>query len=97
MDDAERQIEAHAMSGDRTMEGAHARIDLHEAVCAERYKSIDKGLNEVKAMLLSQGNEFHARMNTISNRMWLGAIGFLAASAGGLGTLVFYLLTKEHH
>lgn len=82
------------MSAERTTEGAHARMDLHEAVCGERYKNINQSLNEVKAMLLAQGSDMHERLNTISNRMWAVVLGTLGGAVVGLGGLAFFLLTK---
>jgi hypothetical protein len=81
-------------SNERTLEGAHARMDTHEAVCGERYRRIDQSLNEMKAMLLAQGSDIHERLNTISNRMWAVVFGTLSGSVVGLGGLAFYLLTR---
>jgi hypothetical protein len=82
------------MATERSLEGAHSRMDLHEAVCGERYKNINQSLNEVKAMLLAQGSDMHERLNTISNRMWAVVFGTLGGSVVGLGGMAFYLLTK---
>lgn len=91
---------------ERTTEGAHARIDGHIDVCAERYRNIERGLNEVKAMLMSQGTEFHGRLNTIQvdNSERLNSMSgdvnarlntissrMWAAMAGTLGTAVLGL------
>lgn len=82
------------VSGERTLEHAHSRMDLHEAVCSERYKAIDKGLNELKAMLLTQGSDMHLRLTTISSRMWTAVTGSLGLTVLGLAALVFYLMTR---
>lgn len=95
MSELEAALErASLMSNERTLDGAHARMDTHEAVCAERYKGIINSLNEVKAMLLTQASDTHERLNTISSRMWVAVTGVLGVTVVGLGTLVFYLLTR---
>lgn len=81
-------------NGARTTEGAHARMDLHEAVYSERYKAIDKGLHRIESMLLSLQTDTHGRLNTISNRMWTWITGVLGGSVVALGGLAFFLLTK---
>jgi hypothetical protein len=94
MDRTEALAEALSMATERTTEGAHSRMDLHEAVCGERYRNINQALNEVKAMLLAQGSDMHERLNTISNRMWAVVLGTLGGSVVGLGVLAFFLITK---
>lgn len=73
-----------------------ADLEHHEEICAERYKRIDQSLNELKAMLLTQGTDMHVRLNTISSRMWYAVTGCLGAAVLGLASLVFYLLTRGH-
>jgi hypothetical protein len=84
------------MPMEKTVESAHARQDLHEAVCAERYKAIERNMGEIKGILASQTSDFHARLNIISTRMWTGTVGTLGAAVAALGGLAFYLMTKGH-
>jgi hypothetical protein len=81
---------------DRTADAAHGRLDTHEAVCGERYKSLDNGLNELKAMILAQGSIMHERFNVISNRMWAVVVSVCGASVMGMAVLAFYVMTKGH-
>lgn len=70
---------------------ANARLELHEAVCAERYTGI---LNALTQMAQGQ-TSLHARLDVVSNRMWLAVVSVCGASAIGLGAVVFHLLTKK--
>ncbi len=69
---------------------ANARLELHEAICAERYTSILAALERAAITAAA----LHARLDTVSSRMWLAVTGVCSASVLGLGALVFYLLTK---
>jgi hypothetical protein len=57
------------------------RIDNHEAVCAQHWKSPERS-NAV----------FHERLNAISNRMWAAAIGLIVLALSAGGTLVVFAL-----
>lgn len=83
------------MSSELTIGSVRLELGAHERICTERYTSIDKSLNELKAMLLVQGSDFHGRLNTISNRMWAGVIGALGMTIIALATVVFYLVTRH--
>jgi hypothetical protein len=62
------------MSGERqTVAGAHAKIDAHEAVCAERYKNIHGRLDDVKR---AQGRHELATWGLL-----VAILGFLATQA----------------
>jgi len=61
---------------------ANARLELHEAVCAERWKAI---LSEVVAL--------HARMSAMSNRMWAVAGAMILLCVTGIAALVVLILT----
>jgi hypothetical protein len=58
------------------------RIDKHEAVCTQRWESLERS-NAV----------FHERLNAISNRMWAAAIGLIVLALSAAGTLVVIVLT----
>lgn len=64
---------------------AHAKIDSHEKVCAERYGNINQ---QLMAM--------NARFDSISSRMWAAAVGSLAMVVVGLASVVFTLLFRGH-
>lgn len=87
-------VEAATNAGPRTTEMAHSRMDMHEAVCAERYKSIHAGLSRIEAAVLALQTDTHGRLNTISNRMWTWITGVLGGVVVGLGVVSFFLLTK---
>lgn len=87
--------EAVLRSMEKTAETAHARQDMHEAVCAERYKNIEKSMGEIKSLVLAQGTDMHGRLNTISSRMWAAVVGTLGVTVVGFGSLALYLLTKK--
>lgn len=78
----------------RDAEMANARLDTHEAVCGERYKAVERALNDLKAMMLSQGTDFHFRLNTMSSRIWGAAMATLGAVTVGMASLIFFLLTR---
>lgn len=69
---------------------ANARLELHEAVCAERYAGILAAL-ERSAI---QDAAMHERLNVISSRMWLAVTGVCGAAVIGMAVLVFYLITR---
>lgn len=73
---------------------AHAKIDGHEKICAERYGHIDEKLTSLRSMIEAQGTVFHERLNTISNRMWGAACGTLGLVVIGLAGLAMYLLVR---
>lgn len=81
---------------DRDGEIANARLDTHEAVCAERHKATNQALNDIKAMILTQGTDFHLRLNTISNRMFMIIISCLGGTVVALVSVIFWLVTKGH-
>jgi hypothetical protein len=69
---------------------ANARLELHEAVCAERYNGILTALEQ-----MAQANvALHARLDTVSNRMWIVITSTCGAAIIGLAVLVFYMLTR---
>lgn len=74
---------------------ANARLELHEAVCAERYNGILAGQQMMAAQIASMQAAFDARLDTMSNRMWGGVISVCLAAIGGLAVVVFHLLTKK--
>lgn len=82
---------------------AHHKIDTHEKVCAERYGNIWEALKGIRADMTADRTAraeaeavIHGRFNTISNRMWAALATIVVAAVGGLGTTVFYLLTRSH-
>ncbi len=70
---------------------ANARLELHEAICAERYASILAALQRAAVTAAA----LHARLDTVSNRMWLAVTSVCGAAVVGLAVLVFYLLTRS--
>lgn len=72
------------MVEDHQMPALH-RIDTHEKVCAERYGSINQQLITL-----------HARLNSMSNRMWAAAMGTLGVIVMAFGVIAFSLFTKGH-
>jgi hypothetical protein len=78
-----------------TPESAHARVDAHEGVCAERYGNINQQLVMLRAQLATQATDFHGRFNTLSNRMWVAAGGLIVLSLTGMAGAVVLLLTRH--
>jgi hypothetical protein len=78
-----------------TSESAHARVDAHEGICAERYGNINQQLVMLRGQIASQATDFHARFNTLSNRMWAAACGLIVLSLTGLASVVVILLTRH--
>lgn len=77
---------------------AHAKIDTHEKVCAERYGNINQSIIRLQQQIEAQGAAFHARLSTVSTRMWV-FVGAVATAAvlmllGGAGALIFHLLMR---
>ena len=70
---------------------ANARLELHEAVCAERFKGILEALKEAAI----RDTALHARLDTVSNRMWVAVVSVCGAFAMGLSVVIFYLLTRQ--
>ena len=62
---------------------ANARLELHEAVCAERYKAI---LSEMIAV--------HTRLTAVSNRMWATASAVILMCVTGIAGLVVLIITR---
>lgn len=100
--------EAGLMMAARDAEIANARMDTHEAVCTERHKNLLQSINDIKAMILSQGIDYqnrlnalsaesHSRFNTISNRMWVALTSVLGASILALVAVVYHLMTEGGH
>lgn len=74
---------------------ANARLELHEAVCAERYNSLLAGQQMLAAQIATLSASVNDRFDTYSNR-WHGMLLAVAGAAIlGLAALVFYLLTKK--
>lgn len=69
---------------------ANARLELHEAVCAERYAGILAALERAAI----QGAALHERLNVVSNRMWLAVTGVCTAAVAGLAVVLFHLITR---
>ena len=76
-------------------------MDAHVAVCAERYGSLwtaigdlKTSIHELKDMMRTTEATMHTRYNAISNRMWLALACVTGSAVGGLGVVVFYLLTR---
>jgi hypothetical protein len=70
---------------------ANARLELHEAVCAERYAGILAALERAAV----QSAVMHDRLNQVSSRMWIAVTSFCGAAVVGLAVMVFYLITRE--
>lgn len=62
---------------------ANARLELHEAVCAERYKAI---LAEMIAL--------NTRVTAVSNRMWATAGAMILLCVTGLAGLLILIVTR---
>jgi hypothetical protein len=73
-----------AMSDRSTIESAHARVDTHEGICAQRYGNINQQLLTL-----------HARLDAMSNRMWAAACGLIVMALGGLAGLLVIILTRH--
>jgi hypothetical protein len=84
---------------------AHAKIDTHEKVCAERYGNIWATLQDIKRDLNGARSDraaseavFHTRLNIVSSRMWLFVAGVGGTATvmllAGAGVLIMHLLTK---
>lgn len=69
---------------------ANARLELHEAVCAERYAGILAALERAAI----QSAALHDRLNTVSSRMWLAVTAVCGSAVVGMAVLVFHLLTR---
>lgn len=78
-----------------TTESAHARVDTHEGVCAERYGNINQQLVMLRAAMAAQATDFHGRFNTLSSRMWAAAGAMIVLSITGLGGLLVIILTRH--
>lgn len=59
------------------------RINTHEKVCAERYTTINQQLTTV-----------HQRLNSLSDRMWVAALGTLSAAVVGAASLLFFIVSR---
>ncbi len=62
---------------------ANARLELHEAVCAERYKGILEAISVL-----------HLRLGGMSNRMWAVAGAGILMCITGLATLVVLIISR---
>lgn len=70
---------------------ANARLELHEAICAERYAGILAALERAAI----QAAALHERLNVVSSRMWIGVTSVCGSAIAGLAVIVFYLLTRH--
>lgn len=70
-------------------------LTAHEKVCAERYGNINQQLTMLRGQLAAQASDFHARFNTLSNRMWAAACGLIVLSIGGLASLLLIIITRK--
>jgi len=76
---------------------AHARMDTHEAQCAERYGNIKQEMSYIKDALNALSAQMHGRLNTISSRMWGAAIGVLLGATAAFGTVTAYWINSIGH
>lgn len=82
---------------------ANARLELHEAVCAERYGSLWAAIGDLKTLVANvqtsvteSNTQHHSRFNVMSGRMWGLLVWVAGATIMALGTIVFYLITRGH-
>jgi DNA-binding FadR family transcriptional regulator len=69
---------------------ANARLELHEAICAERYNSILGALERGGI----QAAALHARLDKVSGRMWAAAATGLGMGLVAVATLLVLILTR---
>jgi hypothetical protein len=90
-----------AQGAEAKAELALHKIDSHEEICAERYQGIRDSTAEVKAMISEMGKQYAGGINRVHDRIdagqkrlivWLGSV--VGALAIGLGSVVFFLITK---
>ena len=74
------------MSDTSSVQGAHARIDRHEAVCAYRWESVEKQLSTL-----------HERLNAMSNRMWAAAGALIGLGVVALATMLLLYINMVKH
>jgi hypothetical protein len=89
-DDLRARFEDLMRAPDFSSARANARLELHEAVCAERYSGILSALERAAITAAA----LHERLNVVSSRMWLAVTGVCAASVVGLAAVIFHLLTR---
>jgi hypothetical protein len=68
-----------------SVQAAHAKLETHEKICAERYANINHQLATL-----------HSRLDAMSNRMWAAAAGSIVILLGAVGATVFALITGRH-
>lgn len=78
-----------------------ASFNAHEKVCTERGGNINDNIKEIKSSIAKLGETisnnavaYNKGFTTINNRMLAGIALLATMAVGGLGTLVFWLLTR---
>lgn len=75
------------MTEDHQMTALH-RIDKHEAVCTERYGSIDNKLNTATAQMSAMSTQLHSRLDGVDRQMWWAARSTIVMAICAIGALV---------
>lgn len=84
---------------------AHATLEMHMKECSERQAEVranfvtlhgrlDAMTRAMEERLTAQIESVDKRMTAMSNRMWAAAGALIVVLAGGLASVVFYLLTR---
>ncbi len=87
------------MSERPTVAGNLARIEKHEAVCAERYRRIDANLMAMKeahaTAAADHKDEIRALRSVISRLVWFVLATLVACTGGAIG-MIFALVTRAN-
>lgn len=90
-DELKKQLEVLARTPDFSAARANARLEVHEAVCAERYTGIMAALERAAI----SASALHSRLDTVSNRMWLAVTAVCGTAVVALGVVVFHMMTRN--
>ncbi len=86
------------MSGRPTAAENSARIEKHEAVCAERYRNIEAKLTALKEVhataALDHKEEIKALKDVVSRLIWFVLATLVACTGGAIG-MIFVLMTHN--
>jgi len=94
--------EARAASAEARAKGDLAlhKLDGHERICAVRYEAIQTAIDDMKAAVRELGhtysggiNRVHDRIDAGQKRLVAGLAAVALLLAGGLGTVVFFMIT----
>ena len=97
----DHEARAGAAEAARGAELALQKLDGHEQICAVRYEAIQIAIDDLKSAVSEMGRTHSGGINRVHDRIDAGQkrlIGGLAAVAlllaGGLGTVVFFLMSN---